>query len=170
MTREEQLSNGFVNMMKGFWKNQDLEVPNLETLKSKMTSEKRTTGNQEPCDDAISRQAAIDAAIEATDSWDGGCNIGRQKRIENYINRLPSAQPEQHWIPCSERLPDEYDNYLVTKITRKAELEKGYKPHIWLCVEPYTQKSHWGKSTCGVIAWMPLPEPYKAESEDKDGN
>lgn len=44
--------------------------------------------------DAISRQAAIDAAIEAVDSWDGGCNIGRQKRIENYINSLPSAQPE----------------------------------------------------------------------------
>ena len=43
--------------------------------------------------DFISRQAAIDAAIEATDSWDGVCNIGRQKRIENYINKLPSAQP-----------------------------------------------------------------------------
>ena len=56
--------------------------------------------------DLISRQAAIDTAIEAVDSWDGGCNIGRQKRIENYIKRLPSAQPEiirckdcKHWIP-----------------------------------------------------------------------
>ena len=44
--------------------------------------------------DSISRQAAIDAAIEAVDSWDGGCNIGRQKRIENYIKQLPSVQPE----------------------------------------------------------------------------
>lgn len=43
--------------------------------------------------DLIDRQAAIDAAIEATDEWDGGPNIGRQKRIENYINKLPSAQP-----------------------------------------------------------------------------
>ena len=42
-------------------------------------------------DDLISRRAAIDAAIEAADSWDGVCNIGRQKRIENYINSLPSA-------------------------------------------------------------------------------
>ena len=42
--------------------------------------------------DSISRQAAIDAAIEAVDSWDGGCNIGRQKRIENYIKRLPPVQ------------------------------------------------------------------------------
>ena len=42
-------------------------------------------------DDLISRQAAIDAAIEATDSWEGFCSIGRQKRIENYINSLPFA-------------------------------------------------------------------------------
>ena len=41
--------------------------------------------------DLISRQAAIDAAIEATDSWEGVCSIGRQKRIENYINSLPFA-------------------------------------------------------------------------------
>ena len=39
----------------------------------------------------IDRQQAIDAAIEAADDWDGGCNIGRQKRIENYLKRLPSA-------------------------------------------------------------------------------
>lgn len=31
MTREEQMLNGFAEMMKGFWNNQDLEVPNLET-------------------------------------------------------------------------------------------------------------------------------------------
>ena len=43
--------------------------------------------------DLLDRQAGIDAAIEATDSWEGVCSIGRQKRIENYINSLPSAQP-----------------------------------------------------------------------------
>ena len=31
MTREEQILKGFAEMMKGFWNNQDLEVPNLET-------------------------------------------------------------------------------------------------------------------------------------------
>ena len=49
--------------------------------------------------DLISRRAAIDAAIEAVDSWPGVCNIGRQKRIENYINKLPPAQPKRgKWI------------------------------------------------------------------------
>ena len=27
MTREEQISNGFIEMMKGFWNNQELETP-----------------------------------------------------------------------------------------------------------------------------------------------
>lgn len=40
MTREEQILNGFAEMMKGFWNNQDLEVPNLET-----------SCKQEPCYD-----------------------------------------------------------------------------------------------------------------------
>lgn len=44
--------------------------------------------------DLISRQQAIDTAIEATDDWDGGCNIGRQKRIEKYIKQLPSVEPK----------------------------------------------------------------------------
>lgn len=31
MTREEQMLNGFAKMMKGFWNNQNLEVPDLDT-------------------------------------------------------------------------------------------------------------------------------------------
>lgn len=31
MTRKEQISNGFTEMMKGFWGNQDLKVPDFET-------------------------------------------------------------------------------------------------------------------------------------------
>lgn len=50
--------------------------------------------------DTISRQAAIDAAIDAADDWDGCTNIGRQKRIENYINKLPPAQPELKTVKC----------------------------------------------------------------------
>ena len=50
-------------------------------------------------EELISRQAAIDAAIEAVDDWDGRTNIGRQKRIEKYINALLSAEPKRgKWI------------------------------------------------------------------------
>lgn len=45
--------------------------------------------------DYISRQAAIDAAIDAADDWDGGYSLSRRAdMIERAINNLPSAQPE----------------------------------------------------------------------------
>ena len=54
----------------------------------------------------ISKRQAIDASIEAVNSWNKSCSIGQQKRIENYINKLPSAQPEiirckdcKYWVP-----------------------------------------------------------------------
>lgn len=39
----------------------------------------------------ITKIAAIDAAIEAVDSWGGITSIGREKRIEKYINALPAV-------------------------------------------------------------------------------
>ena len=42
-------------------------------------------------DDLISRQAAIDEAIEAVDEWDGGCNKERERHITEALNSVPSA-------------------------------------------------------------------------------
>lgn len=54
-------------------------------------------------DDLINRQAAIDAAIEAVDEWDGGYNLTRADMIADVINNnVPSTQPERkkgEWIP-----------------------------------------------------------------------
>lgn len=44
----------------------------------------------------IDRQAAVD-------SWDGMTSIGRQKRIEKYVNALPPARVERKkgkWVNC----------------------------------------------------------------------
>ena len=51
----------------------------------------------EPCSDAVSRRLAIDATlgvIPYDEYW--------EDQIIDAINRLPSAQPEPQWIPCSE--------------------------------------------------------------------
>lgn len=53
-------------------------------------------------DDLISRSAAIEAAIDGADDWDGGCNIDREKYIERHLNEVPAidAEPVVHgkWI------------------------------------------------------------------------
>lgn len=46
-------------------------------------------------DDTISRAAAIDAAVEAADEWDGGYSRSREEIITLKLRMLPSAQPEQ---------------------------------------------------------------------------
>ena len=53
--------------------------------------------------DLISRQAAINAAIDAADDWDGGYSLSRRAdMIERAINNLPSARPEVKEIGYAE--------------------------------------------------------------------
>ncbi|MBR2895941.1 MAG: DUF551 domain-containing protein [Oscillospiraceae bacterium] len=63
-------------------------------------------------------------------------------------------QPEQRWIPCSERLPEESGNYLTS--TCFSEVYCDY----WCS---YIEK--WNR-TEKILAWMPLPEPYREEGEE----
>ena len=117
-------------------------------------------------DNTISRRAAIDAAIEAVDNWDGNTSIGRQKRIEKYINAIP---PAQRWILCNVALPKKNGQYIITV---KYEHVDGYD-------DIYAEYGYWtggrwdaefGYYHCGmvekVLAWMPLPTPYQ-EGDDK---
>ena len=50
-------------------------------------------------DDVIYRQAAIDAAVEAADEWDGGYSRSREEMITMKLRMLPSAQSER-WDTC----------------------------------------------------------------------
>ena len=48
----------------------------------------------EQCEDAVSRKAAIDAAVEAVDKWYGKLDPEREIAVTRAILALPSAQPE----------------------------------------------------------------------------
>ena len=39
----------------------------------------------------------------------------RKEWTDEIIKALPSVQPEQRWVPCSERLPEEETDVLVTR-------------------------------------------------------
>ena len=132
--------------------------------------------------DLISRQAAIRAVNTALFP-----KINTAKDAEKALRDLPSAQPEQRWIPTSEKLPDELAEVNVTWENTEPEpyydFVKGYcftgtavyfgGRWYWysaVCVD-YLREYGFSPNdgmddAIKVIAWMPLPEPYKAESEE----
>ena len=76
---------------------------------------------------------------------------------------------EPHWISCSERLPEDNDyrecmeclDGAVWYFTENGAMGLGYY---------YKSTKEWAtiddlKTDGKVIAWMPLPAPYKSESE-----
>ena len=70
--------------------------------------------------------------------------------ILRMIEDIPSAQPEQRWIPCSERLPEDSNFYIVTR----KDFLVGF---IWYSV---FHGWEWDGQN-NIIAWMTLPEPYE---------
>ena len=110
---------------------------------------------QQPCEDCISRAEVL--KILEKEEFKGDA-------IYEIEKKLPPVTPKaERWIPCAERLPEKDGCYLVTYKWKGSYSGDTYvettmavyreKPKEWDCKD--------------VIAWMPLPEPYKAESEDK---
>ena len=60
------------------------------------------------------------------------------------------------WIPCSVRLPEEEADVLLS--LRSLDVYTGFRANADIDGDGYVEYEN-------VIAWMPLPEPYK-ESED----
>ena len=72
------------------------------------------------------------------------------------------ALQQTAWIPVGERLPDKTDIYLITfgkYETAKAVIASHYFDGEWLSLDH-------GYVFGTVIAWMPLPEPYKGGDEE----
>jgi len=123
--------------------------------------------------DLISRQAAIDATWFEP-SYTDPLNVLTE--VRDRLKALPSAQPKQRWIPCSERLPEApgFVNCTCHSLIDNREdwvVETFYMPHP--SGSPY---SDWGNipmlndGKCEVVAWMyrNIPEPYKAETEREE--
>ena len=121
-------------------------------------------GWNKPDGDLISRAAAI-AIADSSDYV--GLSVDDVKKVTDEVvkglKQLPSAQPEQQWIPCSERLPKEYGNYLITK--HNGDVDVGTidpkKKGVWSACD--ADGFYWIRE---VVAWMPLPEPYKEEKNE----
>ena len=67
------------------------------------------------------------------------------------------------WIPVSERLPEKNVEVLATTEWGEATIAEMFSNNDWFIHEGATSVD-----IDDIIAWMPLPQPYKAESEDKE--
>ena len=82
---------------------------------------------------------------------------------------------EERWIPCSERLPKESSRYLVTRGLKACNnlwnrvYIVNYSDLMGLCKEKIWWDGNAGKPDFerydDVVAWMPLPKPYKGEKK-----
>lgn len=143
--------------------------------------------------DYISRQAAIEVidAVFPVDPMKSeyvqgiACGAALAK---TYVEQLPSAQPQDiardiatiienekdmrvvlkqpRWIPCSERLPQENETVLISAkyIGHLSQnypyVEEGFLTHDgWYSA----YGDNYSELLAKVVAWMPLPEPYKGE-------
>ena len=88
-----------------------------------------------------------------------------EKEKENTINKVLDKKwdvpYENKWIPCSKKLPkvnkyylvqNEYGDMLVAKYIKKNCWEEIYSRHKLGVLDD-------------IVAWMPLPKPYKGEIE-----
>ena len=69
------------------------------------------------------------------------------------------------WIPVSKKLPNKYERVLITvcysndRKDRVVQVGWGFIDGLGNWVWYYTEEYGFCKSK--VLAWMPLPEPYK---------
>ena len=103
--------------------------------------------------DLISREDALNSNYRMYDAKSG---------IEwvpvFHIEDLPSAEPEPKWIPVTEALPEMKEVVLITN--DKGNVTYGKYQGT------FRNNNEWfwrHKTLQTVIAWMPLPEPWRCE-------
>ena len=112
-------------------------------------------------DDLISRKQAIEAITDELDKIDHVPQWVFDK-LERAIKQLPPIQPEPHWIPVEQALPELRHDVLLTVFFHER----------WNVAEGYRQDGEfmfWNNGRLDsvldeenrVIAWMPKPEPAR---------
>ncbi len=117
-------------------------------------------------------------AIKVLNTYDVNFDEYTAKKIADAIDMAIEALSltEAKWIPCSERLPEEKDAGILKKLgTNKQSdyvLATVEVKSVRMTVTAYTYDGKWDWNMkyvfpdYKVIAWMPLPEPWRGEEND----
>ena len=89
----------------------------------------------------------------------GGMQLFHTQAKQSVIKTIDEQPRVGEWIPCSERLPKEYVGVTGTLVSKEVlvSLKSGL---VWVA---RTIRGRWTSDE--VVAWMPLPEPYKGGKE-----
>lgn len=71
------------------------------------------------------------------------------------LAKIAIALQRQKWIPCSERLPEDNTDVIVCFYSGTVTEMRYWGNGIFQGIYEHTTKV--------IVAWMPLPEPYKGE-------
>lgn len=142
--------------------------------------------------DTIDRQAAIDAVSEGCQEWRGIFERCKEKLLSlpsaqldydlsGYSDKLwkaayergkAEAQPEQRWIPVTKQLPNpnEYDE---RKVRRYYLIQNEYGDMMVAAYLGNVNGETWWNQMYAnkpiedkVVAWMPLPKPWKGDDDE----
>lgn len=115
-----------------------------------------TVSNESVKGDLISRRTLLDYLLTENQICVG--STGHEltmNMITSFINNQPTVSNDG-WIPCSERLPEEYGEYLVCNKYEVYGLGFPKKDNYG---NVYVETD--SEIITEVVAWMPLPEPYE---------
>lgn len=94
-------------------------------------------------------------------AWLQKCDNRKDKALYNFAHgKLITTSTAQQWIPCSERLPERDEIVLVSYKTTD-------NVHMCKYLDDGSENTWWSyNDDClewnnVILAWMPLPEPYK---------
>jgi len=120
---------------------------------------------QQPCDDAISRADVLEflKGFEILHNHDEL----RTNLIYGIMSLSPVTPQQTRWIPVSERLPKYGKDVLTCSNDGFIEIQS-IENDVWDEYNYWENQNGAWSDFDEVIAWQPLPEPYKAESEDKE--
>ena len=102
----------------------------------------------------LSRDTSLEAVNEL--KYYAGFNQDKViEQIQEAMDMGAEALKMQCWIPCSERLPEETGSYLISGVWGSGKFAVG---DCDFSVNDGYFRTAWNFD---VLAWMPLPEPYK---------
>lgn len=84
---------------------------------------------------------------------------------DNHEEALTYCRDFLGWIPVSEELPNKEGHYLCS-VRYMYPPYNFFEPEKVKYMDDVTIQKFDGKFNIEVKAWMPLPEPYEAESEE----